>query len=930
MYKLNGHSLSKGAWFKPESQSMILTERNSSAQITLGPEAPEIGFNDWLLDETPEGIIVWRIKINGDSFDTESRPIDLEHAIMLLDDTTVFGEWTTEEIGGSDTITAKAAVEWLLSRQSDWRLGDFDYTDVSEPYEFENETILDALDGVSDTLEDCVWEYDMTVYPFLLHIRRRDTAVACEMRGGRNLQTLKRTMSRSGMYTRIYPIGKEGLNVSGDYLSKNESVYGRIDHVETDNTKSTEEMLRAWAQGRLNRHCEPEVSITISGLELSAETGETMDQLKLNRVCRCPLPEFSTTIQEKITKLQWRDWIEDPEEVLVTLCNNTADVATIIRREKRDGSSGKSGAASARWGGGVAASQRALFYEMFDECGHLHSTLEFSAESLRIHFDNLNESTRSEMQMTAESLRVQFENDISSTRSLLLMTAESLRIAFENDLSSTRSEFQMTAESMRIAFENADASLRSSISAEAGRIGLVVEGYGANAQVKSASIIAAITDNNGELSSSITIDADNVYIGNDSATTVIAGKCKLSDVTADYISGKIATIPTLSGIAASFSGNVTAAGAVMGSGVYIGTAGSAQSLADAIKAVQVIPDPNNANGYVLQYQDCGTHSGWQNASTFSRAIASWTLGWSGGTFTAKANPQNQSVNTQIVQGETSWDGNSATVPIEAIDSDNPGYQYATGRSILVDASGRYSAGKTQGRPSSGVAGGRTSGVTALVHDFTITCADGETRTLQIDVTSIYNTARSGYTLGTFTLADITLQGSSVSCYVEVSSGGTNYYQAGSAVTVYDKGTGITVYDAGTAIEAYSKGAGVTVYPGDGGEVYPITGSMKFYHVGTARHYDVNGNLIGNHDWYYSGSGTTYYSVGSKTYARGTGYTLYPAIYYGSVTPVKNGRTVYPATNGRSLTPISGSAKQLAATTRYAAGTRYQDTYYTKS
>ena len=79
------------------------------------------------------------------------------------------------------------------------------------------------------------------------------------------------------MYTRIYPIGKKNLHITGDYLSQNEEIWGRKDKVETDQSKETEQMLRLWALDRLRRHCEPTVTITIGGLELSQATGEPLD-----------------------------------------------------------------------------------------------------------------------------------------------------------------------------------------------------------------------------------------------------------------------------------------------------------------------------------------------------------------------------------------------------------------------------------------------------------------------------------------------------------------------------------------------------------------------------------------------------------------------------------------------------------------------------
>ena len=536
MYKLSGHSLTRGAWFLPETQPLTLAERDSNSSITLrkGDGAPEIGFNDWLLqDDGPEGPIVWRVKSIDDSVDTETVTIGLEHVIKILEDQSFFSEVTTAMMAGTpgaETCTAKQAVEYVLAQQSDWVLGDFAYN-VSNPYEFDGDGLYDAIETVTDSLEDSVWEYDMSVYPFKLHIRQRDNTVTCEMRGERNLTTLRRSISRSGMYTRLYPVGKNNLHIDGDYISENEGLYGRVDKIETDQSKSTKENLLSWAYGLLRRHCEPTVTITISGLELSGETGEDMDRLVMNKVCRAPLPEYATTITERIVKKNWKDWKADKQAVTVTLGNNSQDVTTIIKNAGK--ASGKAAKGNAKQNYLFEANGEHLYYEVFDDCGHLHSVLEMTEQSLRIAFDNTIQSTRSEFlmtseslriqfendiastrsefQMTSESLRIQFENDIASTRSEFQMTSESLRIRFENEISSTRSEFQMTSESLRISFENETASLRSDIQVQAGRIGLVVTGSGTSAAIN----ISAITDgiNND---SSVEIIGDRITIGSGS------------------------------------------------------------------------------------------------------------------------------------------------------------------------------------------------------------------------------------------------------------------------------------------------------------------------------------------------------------------------------------------------------------------------------
>ena len=574
MYKLDWPWTGTGEWFKPETQSLTLSERDSTSSITIcpGPGVPEIGFNDWLLQEDgPEGPIVWRVKSIDDSVNTQTVTIELEHVIKYLQDKCFFTEATTAMIAGTTgatTCTAKQAVEYILAQQGAWVLGDFEFS-ISNPYEFDGDTLYDALETVTDTLEDSIWEYDMSVYPFKLHIRQRDNTVLCEMRGARNLTTLRKAVNRSGMYTRLYPIGKNDLHITGEYISENEGLYGRIDKIETDQSKSTEANLLSWARGRLRRHCEPTVSISISGLELEIETGETMDRLRLNKVCRVPLPEYGTTITEPIIKKNWKDWISDKISVTVTLSNSTEDVTTIIKNQSK--TSGKAAKGNAKQNYLFEANGEHLYYEVFDDCGHLHGLLNMTSESLRIAFDNEisstrsefqmtseslrisfeNEisSTRSEFQMTSESLRIQFENDIASTRSEFQMTSESLRIAFdneisstrsefqmtseslriqfENDIASTRSEFQMTSESLRIAFENEITSTRSEIQQTADLVGMIVEGTGSNAHIKPAKIQASINAATG--TSKILLSADNVVIDGELITGALEGEDVVCD-----------------------------------------------------------------------------------------------------------------------------------------------------------------------------------------------------------------------------------------------------------------------------------------------------------------------------------------------------------------------------------------------------------------
>ena len=342
---LNGKSLEVKNRFLPERMSLSLSERGSTAVLTLGPECPALQVGNWLKDETNPGRgIIWRVKSIETQYDTNTRTVQLEHVINALKDTVMFGEITAETISGkkgATSCTATQALSYVLNKCKEWTLGSCDYGKVSNAYSFNGDDLYSAIETISSTCEDCWWTYDLTVYPFKLSLKKQSTAVACELRSDRNITTLRRTIDRSRMYTKVYPIGENNLTIGGsNYLIKNTALYGTVEKVITDTSITTAAALKAWAQERLNRHCEPSVTVTISGIDLSRATGEPLDRLTLGVVCRVPLPEFNTTITERITKLSYSDKIGNPDSVTITLANELLDVAKIINSMQSSSSSG--------------------------------------------------------------------------------------------------------------------------------------------------------------------------------------------------------------------------------------------------------------------------------------------------------------------------------------------------------------------------------------------------------------------------------------------------------------------------------------------------------------------------------------------------------------------------------------------------------------
>lgn len=628
-------------WFQPESMALNLEERKSTATIVTGPEVPDIAVGTLLRDDTEPGEgIVWRVKSRNIQYERQTKTYTLEHIINTLRDDILFGEVSAATITGNKkatTCTAYQAANYALGRQSLWKLGDFDYS-VSNPYSFNGDTIFAALETISNSLEDCCWEYDLSKFPFRLHIRKIPAEIQSEMRMDRNIQSLKVNIDRSQMYTRFYPIGNDDLHISGEYVSKNEDLYGTVCHVETNQEKKTEDALRSWAREKLSRHAEPSVTVTISGLDLSRATGESLDKFTLNTKCRVPLPDYGTVITEKVTKLSWSDKINEPDKVTVTLANTLMDVASIINR-----------LASSSASGGRRSAKKA---------GEDHAWIE---------------DTEEHVYLVAEAIIGQDPNGVNWSRVSKLgvdgtgihgsvVKAQGDIIAAQTRIDATEDAITLEA-SRRIA---KDQELQGKITVEAGKVGMVVGTKNGENFIKAGEICVAI---NADGSSTATIEATKIHL---------LGQTIASYITAARIKSVIAQIAqvnaqTIQATSLKFS--------------YTGSAdGPFMSCRELIEGYKIVKSGNN---YKLQYKRYNSTS-WNdapNSETFSRAVSSFTQGWANGRFTVKANPQDQSCYTDIVQGTASWSGKKVTIPIEAIDSNNPNIQYATGRSVTATYNG---------------------------------------------------------------------------------------------------------------------------------------------------------------------------------------------------------------------------------------------------
>ena len=532
MILLSGNSLNPARKVPVEAMSIQLKERDSSASLTPA-DMTGIQVNSWLKDEgNPGSGIVWRVKSIAQAYATQTPTVSLEHAIATLKDRILFGTHGPAQITGNSkatTCTALQAIRYILGQQSDWTLGTFSYN-VANPYKFDGDTLFDALEAVSDSLQDAWWSYDFSTYPFRLNITQKSSAVGSELRVNRNLRTITRTIDKSGMYTRFYPIGANDLHLDGNgYVEKNTAAYGVVSKVETDNSIETKAELQRWANERLNAHAEPTVSIDVEGFELADATGETMDRLTLGTVCRIPLPEYGTTIQERIVSLSYQDKVHQPEVVKITLSNNRTDITRIIADSMKKG--GRSSRASAK----------------------------------RDKEDNAwFEDTNDHVAMCAKGI---VGVDAQGNPNWIRMTE---LIVNENGLSSTVSSVQ-----------NDVVIAQSQIKQNADSISLVVTGTGPNARIRTAQIVAAVNQSG----SSVMISADKIRL---SGNTTVSGMLTVENgalrvKSNAYINGDLTLASGKEVFATNYrvGGSLRFPGSSMGSDIYISRSDVAEMIIKA-------------------------------------------------------------------------------------------------------------------------------------------------------------------------------------------------------------------------------------------------------------------------------------------------------------------------------------------------------------
>ncbi len=268
---------------------------------------------------------------------------ELKHVLSTLMDSVMF---KYHEI--PPNTTTRETIEYLLNLQKvkHWKLGRCDFEKYFQ-YSWENENgLVDALWSVPKPfVDEYMWTYDTTTYPWVLNLIKPDLNVTARVRESHNLKGFKIEKNPNQLVNRVYPLGSgEGVNQlnikkvnpSGQaYVENAQSIieYGLIEYVWVDRRITDAKTLYESAKALLEKFAKVKVSWEIDAVDLlkcvtlPGEKVPKIDELRLGKVIQIRTEKFGI-INMRILKESKSDMFADPGNIQLFIGNVLTDLGT--------------------------------------------------------------------------------------------------------------------------------------------------------------------------------------------------------------------------------------------------------------------------------------------------------------------------------------------------------------------------------------------------------------------------------------------------------------------------------------------------------------------------------------------------------------------------------------------------------------------------
>ena len=306
---------------RPEPASLAL-EMNlkglSTATMTL-PGTPAIETGDFLELFTQQGSAgIFRVEQIEQDYPTATR-LSLKHSLVTLADS----RCVLAQPGAPQS--APALFREILAQQTLWQCGAVEAPETLLVTPEGGGSLLEAMDALMEVLPDYHLAFDHSTTPWTLHMRNLTDACATECRLTRNLSSLRLETDRSRLCTQLFLPG-----IAEPLVADTADRWGIVSGQLSASSQLSEEELRALGQQYLERHKNPQVTITMEAIDLCRLTDATLDAFHLGGLCRVCLPGGEAPLLQRLVCLSWPDVYGTPEVIHVSLSTAAKSASTLL------------------------------------------------------------------------------------------------------------------------------------------------------------------------------------------------------------------------------------------------------------------------------------------------------------------------------------------------------------------------------------------------------------------------------------------------------------------------------------------------------------------------------------------------------------------------------------------------------------------------
>ena len=322
-------------------------------------------------------------------------------------------------------------------------------------------------------------------------------------------------------------------------------------------------------------------------------------------------------------------------------------------------------------GSGAMLNSQQAYRDIITSYNNMKAGLILASSAASLYVEDMYNQMKSGLDLTSSSASLYVEDRYNQMKSGLDLTSSSASLYVEDRYNQMKSGLDLTSSSAALYVDSKYNQMKSGLDVTMSSATLY-----AQSRTTRAAIVARINaDGEGEA----LIEADKVSI---TGSTTINSVFKVED---DGVIVKKSSV---------FQGNMLLQTA--GSKLKIGSSASLEFLGTTAYSID-----NTSIGTTIKdasvSQDGKTltltrYNG--NTVTFNKAATPTLSGsWSGGTITVTSNPSAaQNLVRTLSAGTTSWSGNIATVPINALYGSQQQYSESTGWNVYVNASSVYTNG----------------------------------------------------------------------------------------------------------------------------------------------------------------------------------------------------------------------------------------------